>query len=175
MKTESMKWINSAGGPLVLIPRSALIRWRGAADGHGVGTDYDAACAVSSYAGVIHRHGVDILILNDEPLQTTAVATEDAVFLVRWMYAPNESAVLASLRDIRGRLGPPCERASLASVECEYVLLDAASTGSSAGDRLDVVFGFCPERVETHVWKPETDVGLLVHVLKSSTSSTQRP
>jgi hypothetical protein len=164
-----MRWINSAGGPLVLIPRLALRSWQGAAGGDG--SDYMAAAAVSDYAGVIHRHGVDILVLNDEPLQTTAVAMDDALLLVRWKYAPSESSVSASLRGIRGQLGLPCEQTYLASTEHEYVLLDAGAAGDGATNYLDI--GFCPHQVETHLWDPEIDIGLIVHLLKPSVHQAQ--
>src|SRR5689334_6022814 len=64
---ESMRWIASAGGPLVLLPKLLQPRWQGTG---GVPSDYEVACGVEGYAGVIEKAGWRILVLGDEPLQT---------------------------------------------------------------------------------------------------------
>jgi hypothetical protein len=166
-----MRWIKSEGGPLILIPRSVLKHWRGVAD---AGDDYRAACAVTDYAGVIQRYGVDILVLNDEPLQTSCIARDGALLLVRWKYAPSESAIVAALEDVQQQLGSPCEETLLVCVERKHVLLDARSAGDRTTEHVEVETGIGPHRVETHLWKPNPDLGLIVHVLKTPDMDQER-
>ncbi|HYO74665.1 MAG TPA: Imm21 family immunity protein, partial [Archangium sp.] len=64
---EPMQWVFSAGGPLVLLPKAVQPRWRGTC---GVPSDYEVACSVEGYVGVIEKAGRQILVLGDEPLQT---------------------------------------------------------------------------------------------------------
>jgi hypothetical protein len=163
-----MRWIMSAGGPLILIPRSIIGQWRGVADG---GEDYQAACAVTDRAGVIWRHGVDILVLNDEPLQTACVVSDRRPMLIRWMYAPSESAALAALHDFQDRRLRPSEAVLMTCKESRYVLLDAGADGSKLTEHLDVEIVEGVFLVETYVWKPNDEVGLVVHVFSKRESA----
>lgn len=56
----------------------------------GEPTDYDIACSVNGYVGVISRYGSSVLVLDDEPMQTTVAKTRAGrVIFVRWKYAPS--------------------------------------------------------------------------------------
>lgn len=156
-----MRWITSAGGPLVLVPRAAVGQWRGVADG---GADYGAACEVSDYTGVIRWFGADILVLNDEPLSTACVTQDGTVALIRWMYAPNESAILAAIRTGWAELPPPVETSALTCTEGPYVLFDSGAVGREVTDGLAIEIPHGTYRVNTHVWKPSDGVGIIVHL-----------
>ena len=82
-----MNWIDSAGGPLILMERAALAFWGGCFSGGGSDfeSDYERACAVDAYAGVIQVEGRSALVLGDEPCETTVwrVAQGNDV-IVRW-------------------------------------------------------------------------------------------
>ncbi|WP_327374302.1 Imm21 family immunity protein [Thermomonospora echinospora] len=68
-------WVESMGGPLIVVPVSALAGWGGCTmtgmvNGDGdVADDYDRACAVEDLAGVIAvgRAGAQGLVLAEEP------------------------------------------------------------------------------------------------------------
>ncbi|MGW1208054.1 Imm21 family immunity protein [Streptomyces sp. NPDC002499] len=68
-------WVESMGGPLIVIPVSALAAWRGCtetgvmAGDASAADDYDRACAVDDLAGVITvgENGAQALVLADEP------------------------------------------------------------------------------------------------------------
>ncbi|MFE2626344.1 Imm21 family immunity protein [Streptomyces sp. NPDC059374] len=78
------------GGPLIVVPVSALAAWRGCTEsGVMVGDatapdDYDRACAVDDLAGVIAvgENGAQALVLADEPA-TSCYLPERRAFL-RW-------------------------------------------------------------------------------------------
>jgi hypothetical protein len=157
-----MQWITSAGGPLVLVPEGMAGEWRGAtADG----LDYDAACAVSDYAGIIRWHGADVLVLNDEPLATTSFVAAGRLMFLRWMYAPSEAAILDLLPGIDQLLPPACAETGLVLSSRSHALFDAGAPGDRVEPILRVEVEPGRYSVQTHVWKPNADIGLLVHVL----------
>jgi hypothetical protein len=129
-----MRWINSAGGPLVLVPATKVAQWRGIRDGGG---DYAAACAVDDDVGVIRWNGVDVLVLADEPLATACIAGELTVFL-RWSYAPNEGAIENVVRGMMLELSEPRSRVSFDCQTTRHVLFDAGAPGSSVDEAIEL-------------------------------------
>ncbi|GAA2065103.1 hypothetical protein GCM10009801_10150 [Streptomyces albiaxialis] len=93
-------WVESAGGPLVVVPRAALPSWSGV-NGNGTETDYDRACQVDGFAETVetgpHRT-YQALVLGGEPAAThfLPVAPGGGVF-VRRHAAPSDEDVLDSV------------------------------------------------------------------------------
>ncbi|MFF4427511.1 immunity 21 family protein [Streptomyces sp. NPDC001549] len=87
-------WVESGGGPLVVVPAEVLTRWEGA-DSEGPESDYDRACAVVGYTGLLAVGPSDALVLGDEP-SSTAFLPEHGVF-VRWVAAESEAELLGSV------------------------------------------------------------------------------
>ena len=103
--TTSPLWVDSLGGPLVVVPRSALSGWHGGtASGLTVGgdalDDYDRACAVDDLAAVITLagHSAEALVLADEPA-TTCYLQEHHAF-VRWLAADSAADLLAAAETV---------------------------------------------------------------------------
>jgi hypothetical protein len=109
-----LTWIESNGGPLVVLPRALLAAWRGTDDPlpgeaieatfrwnpGGVATDYDRACDVRDYAGVIAVGSGEALVLADEPLPTTWLPGHRGGVFVRWRFGPDEACVAAILEGV---------------------------------------------------------------------------
>ncbi|QGM47154.1 Imm21 family immunity protein [Methylocystis heyeri] len=74
------KWIGSFGGPLICIESDHRNGWRGANRARltqdNVEDDYQLACNVAGYAGIISLRGFQALILGGMPLET-AVFTDN--------------------------------------------------------------------------------------------------
>lgn len=86
-----MKWIESNGGPLVLLDEHLLELWKGVGDAEwspGSGTDYDRACSIEGYLGRLKVSDGEALVLGDEPMPTCALAGDFGAVLVRWVYGP---------------------------------------------------------------------------------------
>jgi hypothetical protein len=158
-----MRWIESAGGPLVLVPRSALHEWRGVAQG---GDAYEAACAVADYVGAIQWRGIGAIVFNDAPLSTTVVKDEDVTMAIRWIYAPNEFSILELLPRLRADLHmrTPDEVVFSEFREPEYILFDAGADGANLAEGLSVELVPGGYSIQTYVFKPSEDLGLLVHL-----------
>ncbi|WP_436776916.1 Imm21 family immunity protein [Yinghuangia sp. YIM S09857] len=68
----ALRWVESMGGPLVVVPVSALEHWAGCSESwgeDGVHDDYDRACDIEGYAGVlgVGAGGAQALVLGDNP------------------------------------------------------------------------------------------------------------
>lgn len=157
-----MDWMESGGGPFVLVPSSRVQRWSGAAGG---GSDYALACGVADYAGVVAWAGVEVLVLGDAPLRTVIWTGHEPPVLVRWMYAPGEQAVMDALRCLVLDALVPVEEAILTVAERGLVLFDAAEPGSEAEtSTLDIAPG--RYRVLTFDYAPGEETRLLLHVFR---------
>lgn len=168
-----MRWISSAGGPLVLLPLDSVVDWQGNANGGGAPSDYDIACAAEGYTSALTLRNMSVLVLNDEPLQTTFLRDATGAFFVRWVYAPGQPEVDAALAVMRGQLGPAVEAVDFHADAPNLVLMDAAEQGASPslGNRLSLHLEAGSYKVSTHIYKPSSEVALLIHAFSRRPSS----
>src|SRR3954464_2438535 len=92
-----MKWISSTGGPLIVIPELSAPLWSGVHKKGAGQSDYDRACNINGYVGVLSNPSCEVLVLNDEPLDTCVFSLQGRTVLVRWVHAPSEARVLEEL------------------------------------------------------------------------------
>jgi immunity protein 21 of polymorphic toxin system len=161
-----MRWISTAGGPFVLLPASFLPNWRGVlSNPDGASSDYELACSVDGYVGVISKQGQQLLVLNDEPLETAFVRKTNRSYLVRWLYAPSEEAAEMLVQEMRDTdLKGPLEEVVLKLDAHSWVLMDAGAPGQRVNDndtlRLELEPGTYSVRV--HEFEPASDAKFLV-------------
>ena len=74
-----LTWYESAGGPLLVLPRAALADWQGTD-----GDDYERACAVQGYADIVRIEGREALVLGDEPFPTAVFRRGLPTMFARW-------------------------------------------------------------------------------------------
>jgi Immunity protein 21 len=173
-RTETLTWIESNGGPLLLISREFLSLWQGIGENwfteDAVEADYDRACAVDDYAGLIDVGLGQGLVLGGEPLATTwfhpHVGDHRTQLLVRWMYADDEAQIRSSLETIPEDIWEPVPGAFAIGAHLLY-LFDSAFSGSEVGTAA------CPclitelpnglYTVFTGVFQPDDDTSLVLH------------
>ncbi|MGC1214061.1 MAG: Imm21 family immunity protein [Micromonospora sp.] len=165
---NQLPWIESAGGPLIIVPTTALAHWRGASDGFypddvDSWDDYWRACEVDGYAGTIPVGDAQALVLGDEPASTTYLP-ERRLF-VRWIYAESEADVI--------RLIPKAlemadwEDAGDWITDGPATLFDSALAGDEAkrSDHLRIEVGPGTYQIRTAYVEPENRTALaLVHL-----------
>lgn len=141
------RWLETTGGPFVVLPASRASSWRGAET-----DDYSDACRVEDYAGVLQRPWGDVLVLGDEPMRTATVHRPDGLVIVRWMYAPNAETLVHAALHLDVAHAPVAERVRFAPVDGLHLVLDAADAGDLA------------ETIDVRV--PEGATGIITHVVK---------
>jgi Immunity protein 21 len=121
-------WIYSAGGPLICAAYPIGLMWSGTrpnSTGEGP-SDYDRACEVMDYVGIVPCASSQVLVLGDEPLQSAFVREAAGLAIVRWVACASASAAELALATIPAAL-PQIEEPKSIMVEAErLVLFDSA-------------------------------------------------
>ena len=164
-----MQWVESNGGPLILVPERHLRAWHGADGPSAAETDYERACAIEDYAAAIPVGGGAGIILAEEPLPTAwQPAPEGGGLLVRWVAAPSERAVADALAALPS--GIPWEEVFDLEIEPEdgsLVLFDAALPGSELPpDHLRVALAPGHYTFELSAYRASGELELLLHRLR---------
>lgn len=145
---ESLNWVESAGGPLLVAPRSDLTHWGGSTDDDGpVETwgDYGRACTVEGYIGLVAIGAQQALVLGDEPAPTTYLPAE-RLFL-RWAAASSESVLVAAAKQaMHGKMQWSEDEDLFWDVRGSVVLFDAALPGTVMEPYNHLVVDLAPGR-----------------------------
>ncbi|MFD9359515.1 Imm21 family immunity protein [Streptomyces sp. NPDC060031] len=153
----SLTWLETEGGPFIVVPRTALPHWSGTEG------DYDRACEVMEFVGVLALpDGAEALVLGDEPL-STAYLPEYRV-LVRWCYAQSEDGVADVIR--AGLPTAEWEEGPVLSTTGELVMFDAAYFGTEVGTLTDstaLELGAGLYRVDSASVEPNSSTSFRVH------------
>ncbi|WP_406309210.1 Imm21 family immunity protein [Streptomyces sp. NBC_00623] len=137
--SRPLAWVGSVGGPLVVVPASALARWAGCTAGGmvnsdaGTPDDYDRACAVDDLAGVLVM-GEDCsqaLVLADEPARSCYLPEHRA--LLRRLAADSESDLLAAAEAVLDDPATEWEECGTWRTDGQAVLMDSADAGADLG------------------------------------------
>lgn len=162
-----MQWIESGGGPLVVVPQTRLDRWRGVDCRSSDDTsDYDRACEVADDVAVVRVADTEILVLGEEPFRTTWLPDEKGGLLIRWVYADKEDSIPEFLS------APGLEDALSASgvsftTPGACVLFDSAEPGDDIrGDSMALALKPGTYAVKSAIVKPSAEVRLLIHQLR---------
>ncbi|MFI6302727.1 Imm21 family immunity protein [Amycolatopsis thailandensis] len=145
--TGTQTWVESLGGPLIVVPVSALSRWKGSIEGGD--DDYDRACAVNALAGTLPVGEATGLVLGDEPA-TTCYLPEHRAFL-RWLAADSEGDLLAEAERLLADPATPWEDCGLWETDGPAVLMDSVTAGEELG--VEYPAGGKPEQAYAEIEK----------------------
>jgi hypothetical protein len=183
MHAPALQWVESNGGPLLLLPNRLLEAWEGTDEPEpyrgieakarwnagGPATDYDRACDVTDLVGTVPVGAGEGLVLGDEPLATAWWPLSDPAsgILVRWEYAADDAAVAGWLRRIPKQLQWKAG-VRFAFNDDGLVLFDAAEPGlDPLGARLEIALSGGTYEVQSARWRPDAATSLLLHRLTS--------
>lgn len=170
MHTE---WLNSTGGPLILLERSLLPSWGGnlemselqAEDNDAQITDYDRACSVEDYVGLIGVGSGQALVLGDEPMQTAWLSEQSNTgILVRWHWATNEDSVDEALSSIPSNIWEPND-VNLYLPHGDLILFDSSCRFDEIDSSISIRLETGTYNVHTAQYQPNENVSLLLHRL----------
>lgn len=96
---QKLKWISSYGGPYILATKSSSLAWlalQGNSTNTNVGlNDYERACQIKDYAGVITGIPHEIVVIADLPNEITWIGKSPVDgLLVKWIGADSDDQVL---------------------------------------------------------------------------------
>jgi hypothetical protein len=143
--------------------RSVQTTFRG--NGDGPATDYDRACEVNEWLGVLAVASGEGLVLGGEPLPTAwlPVAHGTGGLLVRWQYAESDSAAARWLSAVPPEL-PWRWSVRFAFDAGPLMLFDAAEAGlDPLGSRLELPLTIGRYDIHTVQWQPDSVTSLLLH------------
>ena len=188
-----LTWMNSNGGPLLLVSGEYLSSWRGIwppPDGQHIeaqfrwsgpdepATDYDRACDVTGYLGLLDIGAGQGLVLGDEPHSTAwqplpAGGNDDDIsgLLIRWVYANSDFDTFAALEYVPRDAWRDDGLALDVGHEPLY-LLDAAYGGSALEGEDHLTIHLPPGRysIATTEYEPDDHTRLLLHRLTRMSS-----
>ncbi len=166
-----LEWIDSAGGPLILLSRELLTAWSGAfpqepADDEVQAvqeTDYDRAGAISGYIGLLPvAHGQGVIFWG-EPMSTAWVplTTTEGIF-VRWSYGEEQTDVIGYVKRMEERTW---ESSGLTFVvgRQPLCLFDAAWPGQEVPEYLTIALDEGTYAIDTGIARPDNRTELIVH------------
>jgi hypothetical protein len=119
---------------------SAKFRWNSS---ETRASDYDRACDVDDYIGVLSVGHGEGLVLGDVPSATRWFQHESGIYLVRWEYAENDTSMEHALSSIPARL-PWEHKGTFTVVSSPLELFNAGEPGMerlSARLRLELAPG----------------------------------
>lgn len=168
-----MDWITSGGGPLICLSRSIIRSWMGV-DGlgdpkyheKGFRSDYERACGIKDYVGVIPVLASTGIVLGDMPLDTTVLRSPDGLPLIARVFYSEplmdiESMVLAEFNSEDAK---EVESIEICIREVDWLVFDSAYPGVE-GLKNCLPFAipvgdFC---IKTFEYKPDSSTFLLIN------------
>ena len=159
-----MQWLDTGGGPFVLISSRSAPRWSGVR-GAGSPNDFERACDVADYLGAIPFADGDALVLGDDPFPTAYIGAPafGGGYIVRMLWGED---MVEATRSVH-RLMPEAwttEPLVFDAGRDGLVLFDAVHPGEQAPHRIEVPLGPGRYAIASADWEDDT-MCLLIHRL----------
>jgi len=171
---DNLRWVESGGGPLILIDSDLALEWGGLSGNSGSPeslSDYERACSIDDYLGLLGVQKGVALVLGDEPMRTSVKRLEqDDVMIVRWVWSPNETQIIESL-PLALESADWLETALTIKHSSEtFVIFDSAEQFSEVSNLLEFPFSPGLSRISTLEFKPNDSIFLVLHRIKGIAS-----
>jgi Immunity protein 21 len=165
VQLAAFTWYESLGGPSVLISAADLHAW-GGIDRPEPHSDAERAGTVSGYAGILDVDGARAIVLGDAPHAMTFhedVDTDD-IFVLRWVVAPNEQAIVDALPALSRRESWELSVGEWPVLGGALYLIDSVDCGTGLTyPHLSIPLMEGWYRLSTAEWQPSTGTELVVH------------
>lgn len=144
ISATSLNWISSTGGPYILTNQFTALEWGGVesiskGSKQQYSNDYERACEIKNYCGIIFNQNKPILVIGDTPNDMAVLELkENGILLIKWVGAESEEQILASLHNI-DNLTFDDQNLSFPIEDENLVVFDASATfKGSANNKLFV-------------------------------------
>ena len=172
MTDESLisKWIETSGGPLVMMEKCKMTAWTGIGDTYpsppGTVSHYDLACGVDGYIGSISIEGSQAVVLGDDPMQTSWMQLcENDGIIIRWNFAESKEQVEKLV--ITMPLDQDWEKCGVIFeiTTSELAIFDSAPRYEYLDDQLNFTLDPGKYEILNFRFEPIKDVSLILHRL----------
>lgn len=175
-----MKWINSNGGPLIILSENLLKDWSGneiiinncLKDSKTVGnyiTDYERACTMQEYINLIAVGNDYGIILGDIPMATlwVPISKVNGGILVRCLFANQGADIIDLVRQINlDRF--PVSTLEWLNTAMRIIVMDSAFPGESTymleTNKINVDLQPGKYYISTMEYNPDEDTSLILHL-----------
>jgi len=160
-----LHWIESTGGPLLLLEGGLLDHWHGAFGNGGGMTDYDRACEVADYVEILEVGKGYGLVLGEEPFATTWWPSDQGAkgFLVRWVCAEDEAQICAALNSFSLDSNWQSTDVNFEIHHGQLILFDSSCIGTAIDAFLTIEIPRGSYVVETLHYTPSDELSLILH------------
>jgi hypothetical protein len=162
---SALAWIESTGGPLILIEEALMPYWNGhSSSSHSSMTDYERACAISDYLGTIGVGPGHAVVLGEEPASTAWWHSSelDFSYLVRWVFAESEDEIIKALDTLSINSWERNDIEIKVAKE-KLVLFDSAFPGYDIDTSISIQIPTGTYIVETLHYTPNAETSLILH------------
>jgi hypothetical protein len=179
-KTHQLIWIRTTGGPHLVVSKKHAIHWEGVAEpSHGrrvkaksrydrtiPATDYDRACDIDGLQGALRIGRGRGLVLSDNLTKAAYYCWQERHFILRWVYAPSESALLKFFHSIVEQHKKPKSALSYRHTGGPMILCDSSDIPRSwLGDYFEFELPIGDYSV-TAFQASDDDCSIIVHELQ---------
>ena len=177
---DRLIWIESAGGPLILISDKSYNLWSGILKRSSylenkienandflnpAEADYGRACLIEDYLGIVNIGDDIALVLGDETLRTTVFhSVDNRVVIVRWYYGESEESVRSI--DLNSIKNWEFSLTLKLSTDKQYLFdsaRDASMLHKENNDYLPVSIKHGNYEIWTSIYEPDDKTKLIIH------------
>ncbi len=158
---SKIQWVNSDGGPLILIPKIKKNIWQGDLDPN----HYNAACMEKDYLSILNIKNTSVIILGDEPLPTFSITENNALFIMRNYWINDEDYLEKDITNIINKYEKLLilETSYIQSYEKEWVMFDSAYNFTNAQEKVSIILPDSNCKIYTCKYE-ESNASFLLHI-----------
>jgi len=152
-------WLENDGAPFVIMEKANFKRW-------DLINDYEKICSVKDYIGTIELQNINILVLGDESMPIKIIYKDNAIFIVRWLYAPNKKKVENVIKTINHMTLPIIENFTMNWKSAELILFDSIKSGDEIKNNyIEIKLQNKNCNIKTFEYK-KSDISLIIHKIE---------
>lgn len=162
---DSLIWLESTGGPLILLEEDLVPYWRGVLPvSDSSVTDYERACEVSDYLGSIDVASRSAVLFGEQPYSTTWWESRDLGYgiIVRWVCGEDMASVINTLTKFSNSNWEKTD-VEFEVTKGRLVLFDSAFPGTKIETFILVQMPQGSYVGETLHYNPDKDTSLILH------------
>jgi len=130
-------------------------------------SDYERACAVKDFTGLIEVGDGLAIVLGDEPLQTTVYMINGSPVIIRWIWAEDDTTVENYVANLAiDQLSIETVILNFRNFESNLILFDSCIPGNEAADILDFSLQPGEYSISTAFYEPDNETRCLVHFFR---------